>query len=594
MGDSGTRCNMDNMCPSEYADIIPDTGKPNCPVDVCFTNYKTKGKDGKVYTLDCSKNEGCPNGSPKKELTYIDIANKVCPGTYGWQFDDLSSTYTCGSDPRTQYTIRFGSREPDNTLVNDGVMHTKEDMSDKMRTITFQNTLNEPVWLSVIAKSRMSLNVAWSIPEIMDGYKIDPNHQVIFDQLPHDWYSVKINPRLGCKQGGDGKWICETGDCGSAVNNWSRECKNSKNVCCWSGNTKTGNIYVDPTGGSLSSGIEMTFDYDRGIDYYDVSYLDAIDIPVFISTNGREEDCATCSKDSIHSPYNCKNVGCAFDTGMSWCPEAYRHISGSRVTCVSPCQIVSDQGLLWELYRKYLDKKNKGLLYKTKDDSVEKFVDFLNLVEIPTGGATSPATANYIHKNCNDDSECSWQEKVPDASQPSGYKSIDKSGRCMYSYEKGKNPVKKCVPFAGCITSDECKKRGKELGVSNMCGVDMCDSTMLVPKDALENEFGRSKIKSQLCCSCGCSTELTDVFPSSDSEHSFLKFGTPEGKKLMGCGDTCCDDGCYHGCTPNNWTKVAPKCDGKDGTLCLNYPQQSCDVKNKKLWPTFNNFLNDA
>ena len=121
--------------------------------------------------------------------------------------------------------------------------------------------------------------------------------------LPATW-SGRFWARTNCSFDGSGQGSCETGDCG-------------------------GQLACNGAGGSANASVaEFTLGGGSSKDAYDVSFVDAFNVPITIAPTGGSQ---------------CATVGCTANLNPG-CPSALQHVdaSGTVVACLSACQVFGE------------------------------------------------------------------------------------------------------------------------------------------------------------------------------------------------------------------------------------------------------------
>jgi len=169
--------------------------------------------------------------------------------------------------------------------------------------ITFTNKCSEEIYVGLLANGGIGY-----LPE-NGGFRLGANEARTIS-FPQSW-GGRFWPRTGCVNRSDGSLTCETGDCGHKL-----QCSG--------------------TGGDVTATLaEITFDGagNKDTDFYDVSLVDAYNIPVKMwAKNG--------TFDLKGGNYDCGVSGtCVSDLKLT-CPEVLkiRNAKGKVVACQAPCK----------------------------------------------------------------------------------------------------------------------------------------------------------------------------------------------------------------------------------------------------------------
>eukprot|EP01116_Phalansterium_solitarium_P019242 TRINITY_DN5312_c0_g1_i1.p1 TRINITY_DN5312_c0_g1~~TRINITY_DN5312_c0_g1_i1.p1 ORF type:complete len:279 (-),score=35.85 TRINITY_DN5312_c0_g1_i1:237-1073(-) len=168
--------------------------------------------------------------------------------------------------------------------------------------ITFENTCPDEIYVGALANGGMSFLPA------NGGFRLASNESRTIT-FPRAW-GGRFWARTGCTLGADNVTLqCETGDCGRRL-----EC---------------GGI-----GGDVTVTLaEITFDGWQSQDFYDVSNVDAFNIPITMY-----------AKNGTFVPnggeYNCGVAGVCKSDFLKSCPSALRILNsnGTIVACQAPCK----------------------------------------------------------------------------------------------------------------------------------------------------------------------------------------------------------------------------------------------------------------
>ncbi|KAJ3166026.1 hypothetical protein HDU88_003569 [Geranomyces variabilis] len=176
------------------------------------------------------------------------------------------------------------------------------------RTIQVVNSCPEDIWIGIQGN-----------PLLANGGLFLPRGQSQNIQAPNTWTAGRIWPRTGCAPNAQGHLVCETGDCGSAFNNFGVECKG--------------------IGGQAPATLaEFTLQTDGKTDFYDLSNVDGHSVGIKIEAFGTQVNNPALGR------FNCGNPQCAMD--MSKCPpELSRKTSSGRTVCLAISAAVRDANL---------------------------------------------------------------------------------------------------------------------------------------------------------------------------------------------------------------------------------------------------------
>ncbi|KAJ9458054.1 Thaumatin-like protein 1 [Diplonema papillatum] len=135
--------------------------------------------------------------------------------------------------------------------------------------------------------------------------------------IPNGIASFTIWPRTGCSVGSDGRFTCETGECGNPNNNWDGTCYNS-----------------GPEGGNLLA--EATVNR-AGSSFYDLSQVDGYTLPLSIVAHHGTTVAGVAAK------FNCGNPACKPDMTFAKCPPESRvSKNGKVVGCNNIHAVIND------------------------------------------------------------------------------------------------------------------------------------------------------------------------------------------------------------------------------------------------------------
>ncbi|MGD0559504.1 MAG: thaumatin family protein [Streptosporangiaceae bacterium] len=165
-------------------------------------------------------------------------------------------------------------------------------------TVTFVNNSGQTIWPGALGNSGQ--------PILNDGGWELTAGDTMSISVPNTW-SGRFWARTYCTFDSSGAGSCETGDCGGVL-----EC--------------------DGAGGAPNVSLaEFTFGGGTSNDVYDVSFVDAFNIPITITPAGG----STSSSDA----YQCTTAGCTANLNPD-CPSALQDVdsSGNIIACLSACQ----------------------------------------------------------------------------------------------------------------------------------------------------------------------------------------------------------------------------------------------------------------
>ena len=165
-------------------------------------------------------------------------------------------------------------------------------------TLTFVNNSGQTIWPAILG------NVGEEIPN-GGGWELDDGQGMTI-VVPGTWQG-RVWARTYCTFDESGQGSCETGDCGGVL------------ACNGAGGAPNVSLAEFTLGGGISS------------DFYDVSFVDAFNIPITVAPVGG----VTSSGD----PYQCAAAGCSTNLNPG-CPSALQDVdsNGNIVACLSACQ----------------------------------------------------------------------------------------------------------------------------------------------------------------------------------------------------------------------------------------------------------------
>jgi hypothetical protein len=183
--------------------------------------------------------------------------------------------------------------------------------------LTFQNMCSEDVYVGLLKNG----NVEY-LPE-NGGFKLGRGANRTIT-VPSQW-GGRFWPRTGCVAGADGTLKCETGDCG-------------------------GRLQCGGIGGEVTTTLaEITFDGagNRDTDFYDVSMVDAYNVPIkMMPVEG--------SYTLKGGDYDCGVGGTCVSDFLKTCPEILKikNANGTVVACQAPCKFYDiNKGLVSQQVR---------------------------------------------------------------------------------------------------------------------------------------------------------------------------------------------------------------------------------------------------
>jgi hypothetical protein len=157
------------------------------------------------------------------------------------------------------------------------------------RELTVVNQCGQPVWVA------LQPNGGKPVPS-PSGFELTPG-AAANGPLPQGW-GGRLWGRTGCAGGGNAA-VCQSGDCGGVLS-------------------------CNGAGGQPSSLVEWTFDGAGNQDFYDISLVDAFNLPVGVAPRGGTGTC--------HAPMCRANV-------LAICPAdlQVKNSAGQVVDCLSSC-----------------------------------------------------------------------------------------------------------------------------------------------------------------------------------------------------------------------------------------------------------------
>ncbi|KAL6574415.1 Thaumatin-like protein 1 [Orobanche hederae] len=159
-------------------------------------------------------------------------------------------------------------------------------------TFTFVNKCEFTVWPGILSNAGIA-------PLLPTGFALENGGSRVID-APSSW-GGRFWGRTVCAEDSTGKFICQTGDCGS------------------------GKLECDGSGAAPPATLaEFTLDGSGGKDFYDVSLVDGYNLPMLVVPQGGSGD-------------NCTSTGCVVDLNGSCPPELRVTSAGEGVACKSAC-----------------------------------------------------------------------------------------------------------------------------------------------------------------------------------------------------------------------------------------------------------------
>ncbi len=164
-------------------------------------------------------------------------------------------------------------------------------------TFTFVNNTGQTIWPGALG------NAGQAIPN-GGGWELASGQSMTIT-VPDTW-AGRFWARTYCTFNSSGSGSCETGDCGGVL------------ACNGAGGHPNVSLAEFTLGGGTSS------------DFYDVSFVDAFNIPITVAPVG--------GTTSSSNPYQCSTAGCNVNLNPA-CPSALADIdsSGNTIACLSAC-----------------------------------------------------------------------------------------------------------------------------------------------------------------------------------------------------------------------------------------------------------------
>lgn len=170
----------------------------------------------------------------------------------------------------------------------------------RTRNIEFKNNCGETIWVGAQGNP---------LP-FGGGFQLDAG-QSSTQSIPGNTEAGRFWARTGCSNQ-NSRFICQTGDCGSAANNFAMKC---------------GGIGGQPP----ASLAEFTFsDGGNNHDYYDLSNVDGFNVGIKMEPRGGSK-----VQGAPNDQYNCGSPSCAMDLGR--CPPELKMNKNGRTVCASIC-----------------------------------------------------------------------------------------------------------------------------------------------------------------------------------------------------------------------------------------------------------------
>ncbi|XP_055349015.1 uncharacterized protein LOC129595901 [Paramacrobiotus metropolitanus] len=174
-----------------------------------------------------------------------------------------------------------------------------------LRNIEFVNNCNQPIWVGAQGNP---------LP-FKGGFQLDAKKSAV-KQIPGNTEAARFWPRTGCRTE-NGKFICQTGDCGAPPNKFGMECNG--------------------IGGQPPATLaEFTFlEGANQHDFYDLSNVDGYNVPMKIEpVGGSKAPGAPVDK------FNCGAPKCTMD--LNKCPAELKMNKAGTVVCASICAAVNN------------------------------------------------------------------------------------------------------------------------------------------------------------------------------------------------------------------------------------------------------------
>jgi len=190
------------------------------------------------------------------------------------------------------------------------------------RVFAFENHAGFTVWMAGIGPPlfKPKANVT--------GFKLDPGKSFVV-ALPSDLAFFRFWPRTGCRNlleviSLDGQDVnitklhCQTGDCGSLLNNFGLEC-------------------LSTAGLPPASLVQFQLSPKMN-DFYDLSNVDGYNVGIKVEPYNSEP----YGPNHTRTPLDCGSPACVMDT--SRCPEELKWVDADGlVHCLSVCQAISSE-----------------------------------------------------------------------------------------------------------------------------------------------------------------------------------------------------------------------------------------------------------
>lgn len=173
------------------------------------------------------------------------------------------------------------------------------------RTLQVINACSETIWIGIQGQP--------AVLPIDSGFKLTAGTSKNIS-VSSRWAGGRVWARTGCRTI-DGKFICQTGDCGSPKNNFGLQCKGSP------GKSPFSLIELDLQGGPSQS------------DTYDLSIVNGFNLPISIEALHSVD---SESSPHLNDPFFCGMPSC--EVQISKCPPELKMPGG----CFSVCGAINN------------------------------------------------------------------------------------------------------------------------------------------------------------------------------------------------------------------------------------------------------------
>eukprot|EP00128_Syssomonas_multiformis_P012599 Colp12_sorted_trinity150504_noHs@22686 len=175
------------------------------------------------------------------------------------------------------------------------------------RNINFVNNCPHTVWVGAQGNP---------LPN-NGGWKMDPQQRTSI-VISSTSVAVRFWPRTGCRYDSNNHFVCETGDCGAASNNFAMECRG--------------------IGGQPPASLaEFTLGGDTQSDFYDLSLVDGYNVGIKVAP-------VPGHYSPVNNPdlgkYNCGAPTCTMNAKGGCPPELMMVGSDGTVVCASICAAI--------------------------------------------------------------------------------------------------------------------------------------------------------------------------------------------------------------------------------------------------------------